>query len=169
MSTPTPEFLAALEDFKRATSKLSARWMAGEAADDVFGDTYPKCLPSFDEFTSDVLEMDPHRNPRPDLPDLPAVGTIVRARYDLDCGGHALWPAGWTGEIMLNLPDDEVVSVQAHRYFPSLSEWDNCRVISMDDGICAYTNEFDRDPAKDDQPQTRVLAFALLQEFEVVS
>jgi len=163
------EFRLALEDWKRATAKLSSVWQNGGAAPDVFGDTYPSYLPSFDEFSSDVTDMDPYRKPKPNLPALPAVGSIVRARYDLDMGGHGTWQRGWTGEIVDINEDSQDAVIRAHRYLgPGLHEWDNARVLSLDDAMCIYENKFDRQAADDDQPMSGVLAFGILHEFEVI-
>lgn len=47
----------ALEEFKRATSKLSEVWQR-DVQGDAMGDTYPSYLPSFDEFNADVVDME---------------------------------------------------------------------------------------------------------------
>lgn len=54
---PSAEFLIALDKFKRATEDLSIVWERG-AECDVFGDTYPDCLPDFTEFNFQVQTMD---------------------------------------------------------------------------------------------------------------
>jgi hypothetical protein len=158
------DFAGALELFKYATAELSRLWDHEDG--DIFGDTYPKYLPDFDEFHCDVIEMEP-QIPAPELPDLPPVGTIVRARYDIaPIPGGFVWKKGWTGEIAGDEP--EYVHIQAYRYLgPDCHEWDNCRIISAEDGIFAYENEFSVDASS--QPLEKLLAYALNQEFEVIS
>ena len=135
-TTPTHRFLHAFEAWQRATADLSSVWQEGGAKPDVFGNTYPRYLPSFDEFSSDVTDMDPYRKPKPNLPALPAVGSIVRARYDLDMGGHGTWQRGWTGEIVDIDEDYQGASIRAHRYLgPGLHQWDNAREISLEDAM----------------------------------
>src|SRR4051794_10622932 len=82
------DFAGALALFKHATATLNRFWDHHDGA--IFGETYPKCLPNFEDFASDVMAME-IQEPKPELPDLPPVGTLVRARHDLDCGGHGVW------------------------------------------------------------------------------
>lgn len=157
----------AMEDFKRATARLSQVW---EDSGDITIRRYPIYLPSFDEFNCDVAEMS-FGAAEPELPAMPAVGTIVRARYDLDGGGHFIWPKGWTGEIVsIPTPDEgDTVDIRAHRYLgPGAHEWDNCRVISFDDAWAMYENKFGVAPPSFTD-NSKVMAFALLHEFEVIS
>jgi hypothetical protein len=156
------DFAGALALFKHATATLNSLWDSKDG--DILGDTYPKCLPSFDEFIHDVMAME-IQTPKPELPDLPPVGTLVRARYDLDCGGHGVWRAGWDGFIVSH--DIDSVSVESYRYLgPGMHEWNNCRVISGDDAYGLYEHDFGRRPV--DQDDDALLAYALLQEFEVI-
>lgn len=156
------DFAGALELFKHATGELSRLWDHKDG--DIFGDTYPKYLPSFDEFHCDVIEMEP-QTPALELPDPPPVGTIVRARYDISSNGLFVWKQGWTGEIILT--DGDMIHVQAHRYLgPGCHEWDNCRVIGWAEAF-SYSYENERGATK--QPVSKLLAYALLQEFEVIS
>lgn len=150
---------AALQRFKNATNELSRAWEG--YSDGMVG--YPDYLPSFDEFAINVMDMSVVEHEP--LPELPPVGTILRARHDLDCGQRAsLWPEGWTGELVSL--DGEYVHVQAHRYIAELAEWDNCRVIGVDDGVNAYENTYGHDP-EDGAPRDRLIALALLADFEV--
>jgi hypothetical protein len=153
----------ALALFKHATTELRRLWDIKDA--DIFGDTYPKFLPDFDEFYCEVMEME-FQTPAPDLPDLPPVGTIVRARYDFSPDGSRVWKQGWTGEV-IHIGEDHV-SVEAHRYLgPGWHEWDNCRVFTLHDGMFAYENTLDR--SADGQDKFKLMALALNQEFEVIS
>jgi hypothetical protein len=153
-------FEKALVDFKAAVGALSEAWQH-EDGDAIKG--YPIYLPSFDEFAHDVMDMQIYR---PELPELPAVGMIVRARYALDGGGHFTWHKGWTG-VIKDISDD-LVEVECHRYLgPGAHEWENCRVISIDDARCTYENEFSM-ATPEDVSRSGLLALALLHEFEVV-
>lgn len=169
MSTNTTALAEALEEFKRATAKLTSIWCDSDSIDTV--SNYPSYLPSFDEFNCDVMEMsfDP---PAPELPEMPPVGTIVRARYDLDGAFPSFyWPKGWTGEIVnIPTPDEgDSVEIRAHRYLgPGAHEWDNCRVIGLDDAWSHYDNVYGYEPARS-ADVIGLMALALLNEFEVVS
>jgi hypothetical protein len=158
MSVDTERFKNALQKFKDAACMLDQAWQAGRGGSI---ENYPSYLPSFDQFVTDLLAMRLHQPP---LPELPAVGTILRARHHLDCGGQARWPAGWTGEIVAF--DGEYAHVQAHRYIAGLSEWDNCRTISVEDGVNACENRYGYAP-DETTPRDRLVALALLAEFEV--
>ena len=168
----TPDFRLALVRWKEATAHLSSVWQNDGAPADVFADSYPSYLPSFDYFACDVDDMDPDRKPKPTLPLLPPIGTVLRARYHLDMGfgpGGNGWPKGWTGEVVDIEPDAQHISIQAHRYLgPDYHQWNNCRVISLDDGMYRYEDEYNRQAADDDQPMEGVLALGLFREFEVV-
>lgn len=150
-------FTAALAAFKDAAAELGRAWELDERS--ING--YPPYLPSFDQFIVDVLEMKLWEP----LPELPAVGTILRARHDLDCGQRArLWPEGWTGELVAF--DGEYAHVQAHRYIAGLADWDNCRIIGVDDGVAACEQQYGY-PPDETTPRDRLVALALLAEFEV--
>jgi hypothetical protein len=172
----TPEFRRALRAFKDATAWLSKVWDTDKIPGDVFGSSYPAGLPDFTLFDTLVQLMVPEMK-IPDLPAPPAAGTIVRARHDLDCGGQGTWPKGWSGEV-LSLPGDgngydDCIEVRCHRYLgKSLHEWDNCRVISLEDGLCAVEHTLGLNAeqlASADVPQPSVTAAAFYSEFEVIN
>lgn len=174
MSTYIIALTEALENFKHATARLSKVW---QESDDPWIRRYPSYLPSFDEFNCDVAEMsfgpaEPELPELPELPEMPPVGTIVRARYDLDGAAPSfIWPKGWTGEIVnIPTPDEgDTVDVRAHRYLgPGAHEWDNCRVISLDDAYATYEYTFNI-TVPEGTDKSKLMAFALLHEFEVIS
>lgn len=166
----------ALEAFKAAAARLSRVW-GREEDDSAYISGYPDYLPSFDEFVHGIMDMRVERQHKAaefDLPELPAVGTVVRARYQLDAGGQFTWPEGWSGEIVVadvreprQVDDDGYLHVQAHRYIPGAREWDNCRMLSVEDGHNVFFNQYGYAPPED-VDHKQLLALALFHEFEVM-
>lgn len=110
------------------------------------------------------LVPNPHRKPA-ELPELPPVGAMVRARYTLDGGGHFTWPEGWVGTVKTSTED--LIEVECIRYLgPGANEWDNCRVITTDDGANALHND-GKEAATHSKAATT--AYGFHYEFEVIS
>ena len=125
----------ALAAFKTAAVDLSAA-MELEGRSNIPG--YPSYLPSLDQFVEDVQTMGYWRALEDlDVPPLPPVGTIVWAKHDIDPMGSFTWKEGWAGRIVD--VSDESVSVERYSYLgPSAHQWNNCRVLTIDDGHHAY-------------------------------
>lgn len=124
------QFAEALAGFKSATAHLQWCWEHGEIEPDIFGETYPECMPSFDEFAHEVLGMElrPQDPGVVELPrhDVPALGARVITRH----------PHGWPDTTFANVDPEQLGTIHAiredgidvlmDRHYPGLSDWDNC-------------------------------------------